>query len=200
MTTKATYINIFKYVSTVILTIAVIATLFSSEVKGIDTSKNGNFAIGFSDFYNSNMNHIIILNKNNDLLNDIKVGDISDYEFCYENNILKVFIYRSEIIYEYSNSGDYLSQHLSEIEGYKHMDNIRKNKICDNEGNVYEVSIILGYTKIYKYNQSGESELIYERGIGKYVFRCIIRIIILTFLWFFAFKIDFNKKSSYNIK
>ena len=157
----------------------------SYGIVGVFINNKDDVAIGFYGFLTNK--HIEIYDKNGDLKKAIKLDSDGGFIFNYEENILKVLDDKSSIRYNYDFNGNLLSEQPYEYQEYHDLMYSEQNEIIKNKritirGEEYLLTNKLGYAKLTKVFSNGDKKIIWETGVGKYIFKviCIIMIYIAS--------------------
>ena len=157
----------------------------SYGIVGVFINNKDDVAIGFYGFLTNK--HIEIYDKNGDLKKAIKLDSDGGFIFNYEENILKVLDDKSSIRYNYDFNGNLLSEQPYEYQEYHDLMYSEQNEIIKNKritirGEEYLLTNKLGYAKLTKVFSNGDKKIIWETGVGNYIFKviCIIMIYIAS--------------------
>ena len=175
-------------------------------IMDISINNMDDVAIGFSGFLTDT--HIEIYDKNGKFKKNIELNFTETFLLSYEEGILKVLYPKGSTRYNYDFNGNLLAEHPYEDQEYdllySEQDIIttpNKEEIISSSGDKYLLTSKFGYAKLTKVFSNGDKKIIWETGVGKYIFKviCIIMIYIASLTVLIKIYPYFPRKKSQNV-
>ncbi|MFL0268947.1 hypothetical protein [Candidatus Clostridium radicumherbarum] len=138
--------------------------------KGLEVDSKGNIYIGLAGEIN-------IYNASGVFNNSIRVKTYGVFEMKIDSNDnLNVALVREDKIIVYNKEG-YITQEKEDYDNKAYYEYKMADKIkTDSKGNKYELSNVLGYTKVIKITPDGTQNIIYKIPLLLWVLKAFIPI------------------------